>query len=184
MTRIDARVVALVNGPVLLPDTAEIRTTAVDADGPRKRIKDGDVLFARTSVIAVRDGLPVREIDLRPTDGTFCYEIRITTTVGGFRIARYVEVPDSDEPVQLGKLPQVDPLTFQPIEDVLAAWDSVAATAGLARDESVAAAETVRARTLTAAADPNDPGVLILTYPVFMQHPDGTSILIPMEVTP
>lgn len=46
----------------------------------------------------VRNGKPVRDIDLIPTDGTFCYQVSVTTTVGAFKLTRHVTIPDVPGP--------------------------------------------------------------------------------------
>lgn len=57
------------------------------------------------------------------------------------------------------------------------------ASAWNARNEAEAARQDVRARTLTATPDPDRPDVLILTFPSYMLHADGSSLLLPMEAT-
>lgn len=151
MPVLDVRVLSHGASLVLLPESATIRITAVDADGPRKRIEGSDFVFARTSVIDVRDGRPVREINLIPTDGTYCYQVTVTTTVSGFKLTRHVTIPDVPGPVRLGDRPDVDPKTFQPTADVIAAWEEVAGEAVAARDASVAA--RTAAETAATAAD-------------------------------
>lgn len=154
MPVLDVRVLSHGASLVLLPESATIRITAVDADGPRKRLEGSDLIFARTSAIEVRDGKPIRDIDLIPTDGTFCYQVTVTTTVGAFKLTRHVTIPDVPGPIRLGDRPDVDPATFQPTADVIAAWREVTAEVIAARDGSYAArtaAEAAASNASTAA---------------------------------
>lgn len=140
MPVIDVRVLSQGATTVLLPETGKLAITAVVAGGPRTRVTADGVIFSRTTVIDVVNGRPIRGINLDPTDGGYCFEWRITTTVGGFKLVRYTEIPDVDGPVSLSALQEVDRQTFQPTPEVLAAWDTVRAATFTARDESVAAA--------------------------------------------
>lgn len=144
MPVLDVRVLSHGASLVLLPQAATIRITAVDADGPRKRLEGSELVFARTSAIQVRDGNPVRDINLIPTDGTFCYQVTVTTTVGAFKLTRHVTIPDAPGPIRLGDRPDVDPRTFQPTADVIAAWREVTAEVIAARDDTLASAATVQ----------------------------------------
>lgn len=141
MPVLDVRVLSHGATPVLLPESATVRITAVDADGPRKHLQGADFVFARTTAIDIRDGAPVRDIDLRPTDGTFCYEVRISSTVGGFKLTRHITVPDAPGPIRLGDRPDVDPKTFQPTADVVAAWEGVVTEALAACTDAETAAQ-------------------------------------------
>lgn len=151
MPVLDVRVLSHGASLVLLPESATIRITAVDADGPRKRLDGSELVFARTSAIEVRDGKPVRNIDLIPTDGTFCYQVTVTTTVGAFKLTRHITIPDVAGPVRLGDRPDVDPRTFQPTADVIAAWREVTAEVIAARDGSYAARTAAEAAASTAS---------------------------------
>lgn len=63
--------------------------------------------------------------------------------------------------------------------DVLAVQQSV----DEAHVEVVAARQDIQSRTMTATPDASDPGVLVLTFPSYMLHTDGTSVLLPLEAS-
>ena len=73
---------------------------------------------------------------------------------------------------------EVDLATLIPVPSnpgtELAAWEAVVAEAKAIRDD-------VKARSLTATIDPDNPDLLVLSFPDFMLASDGTSVLIPVE---
>lgn len=182
MPRIDLRTLARELQPELVPAAATLSVQAWAGSKPFTEVAGEKVIVSPPQQVIFQDGTPSREIVLEPTLGAFCYRLTLKRS-GTVLIDWYVEVPDVDE-VAFGDLQQVDPATFEPVENVLAGWETTRVEVLGARDETVAAAADIRDRTMTATVDPDDPDVLILTFPAYMLHPDGTSILIPVEVTP
>lgn len=167
-----------------VPTGAKLTAQAWAGDEPYTEVDGPKVIFSPAREVTFRDGQPTRDVYLDPTAGKFCWRLEVETRSGMLLLpARFVEVDDVPE-VTFGTLQQVDPATFLPVPDVIAGWDSTRVEVLGARDETVAAAADIRDRTMTATVDPDDPDVLILTFPAYMLHPDGTSILIPVEVTP
>ncbi|WP_193751271.1 hypothetical protein [Microbacterium testaceum] len=147
--------------------------------------------------IVLRDGVPDTVPDLEPTDGSFGWSVKVSILSGRYSREWLKGVPTSTGVVAFGDLPNLARATLQPTEDVVAAWTTVREetfqarddTQGLRdetqtlRDEAWEAVAEVESRTLTATPDPDDPTVLILTFPSFMLDPDGSSILLPLEAT-
>lgn len=65
--------------------------------------------------------------------------------------------------------------------DARAAAELVRVETVALRDETLAARDEVGSRTLTATVDPDNPALLILNFPGYMLHADGSSVLIPLE---
>lgn len=170
-------------------ESAVLTVRAVRADGPFTLVDGADVVFSFAMSAGLSDGELTDEINLPATDGTFGYEWEIIAEAQ-LLFHRVTDAADVDR-IDFGDLNDLDRSTLQPTDDNIAAWQGVITQAegilgqtATARDETVAAAADVRDRTMTATVDPTDPEVLILTVPAYMLHPDGKSILIPVEVTP
>lgn len=190
MTRVDVSAVAREFGDAPVDAVATVRVQGWAGAGPAASVDGAAVVFSPRNEVIVQGGVPGQAIDLPPTDGTFCYRWDVSMRSGSLKLpTRYTLVPESGH-VVFGELVQVSPEDFQPTPDVVAAWEAAIGevtglrdeTAAL-RGETVAAADSIRDRTLTATVDPDDPDALILTFPVFMVHEDGTSITVPLEVT-
>lgn len=175
MTLVNLRgLVALLGGTGQLR-RGTIEATYWDARGPHVQVAGEGITFPRTFTIEIIDGIPVEPIELTPTDGRHGVSWVVKDDIVGHRLERFTEIPNVPE-VDFGDLVDVDPRTFQPSASAVAAWVAAIAEVAAIRND-------VLARTLTATPDPNDPGVLILTFPTFMAHPDGSSVLIPIEET-
>jgi hypothetical protein len=134
------------------------------------RVDGADVTFPSQITVAIADGSLVEVLDLPATGGVCC--VRIVVSSGGKQLIRFVEIPASG-PVDFGDLVDVDPATFIPTGEVVAAWEAAIAEVAGIRDE-------VAANSLTATPDPENPDLLILTFPAYMEHDDGTSIILPI----
>lgn len=155
------------------------------------------ITFSPKVELELVDGVAVVPPDLQPTDGSFGWSVKVSILTGRYSKVWLKGVPTSTGVVAFGDLPNLEPATLQPTEDVVAAWDTVRAETFQARndtqdlrdetqtlrDQAWEAVTEVESRTLTATPDPADPAVLILTFPSFMLDPDGSSILLPLEAT-
>lgn len=133
------------------------------------RVDGADVEFPRQVVVAIEDGDPVTAIDLPVLPVP--WKVWIEDLGRGRKTTpRYVLVPESG-PVDWADLIDVDPTTFEPTDDIVTAWQA-------AIDEVTAIRNEVASMAVTATIDPEDPDVLILTFPSFMTGPDDDSILV------
>ncbi|MDF2045166.1 hypothetical protein P2P98_03250 [Microbacterium sp. Kw_RZR3] len=161
---------------------------------------DGEkITFSPEVEMKLINGVLTVPVNLEPTDGSWGWSVKVSIISGRHHKTWLKGVPVRPDGVVVpfGDLPNLDPATLQPTEDVLDAWATVRAetfqarddTEGLRdetltlRDEAREALAEVEVRTLTATPDPDDPTVLILTFPSFMLDPDGSSILLPLEAT-
>lgn len=190
MPVVDLRVMkrALTAQPVPV-DNAVLTVTAVRATGPFAAVVGQDVVFSFAMTVSFADGAASDEIHLEPTDGSFGYEWEIVAE-SQMLMHRLTDAPDVDR-VDFADLQDLVRSTLQPTDDNIAAWQGVITQAegilgqtATARDEAAAAAAEARSRTVTATIDPTDPAVLLLEFPSFMLGPDGSSVLLPLEVTP
>lgn len=181
MPRIGLETLARELQPELVPAAATLTVQAWAGEKPFTQVAGERVIVSPLQEVVFRAGVPDREVHVEPTLGAFCYRV-ILKRSGVVLIDWYVEVANVDE-VAFGDLQQVDPATFLPVPNVLAGWETTRMEVLGARDETVAAAAAIADRTLTATPDPDDPGVLILTFPSFMLDPDGSSILLPLEAS-
>lgn len=105
--------------------------------GPVTKIDGERVIFPREMRAKITDGRPVDPLDLIPTRGLRCVRWEITTAQGT-RVKFYTEIPDVVT-IGIGDLQQVDPVTFEPTGDVVAAWEAVVAAVQADRERAEAA---------------------------------------------
>ena len=100
--------------------------------------------------------------------------VTMTAFVAGFPANKYwVTIPNQETVsfVALIRDWQVDKTTLDPIPGNQAAWDLTLAQVTALRDE-------VAALGVTATLDPNDPDVLILSYPAYQLDPADSLVLV------
>lgn len=137
------------------------------------RPKYGDTAITVTAPVTIaldRDGTATRDFD--PTAAG--EGVQLTVKVNGFPPGPYiVAIPDqaSIAFTELLKEHLLDPDTLDKDLDALAAWDATLA-------QVQALADQVHANTVTARADPDDPGVLDLTFPTDASADDGTAVIL------
>lgn len=116
--------------------------------GPVTKIDGERVIFPREMRAKITDGRPVDPLDLIPTRGVRCVRWEITTAQGT-RVKFYTEIPDVVT-IGIGDLQQVDPVTFEPTGDVVAAWEAVVAAVQADRERAEAASAEAVASAATA----------------------------------
>jgi len=139
-------------------------------------VEGAEARFSPVIEINITDGSPIVTVDVPATDER-CYAVVTIDPTSGRTAGRYtsgpVAIPADAE--TLADLIPVDPATYQPSTDAVAAWT-------LIRDEVVGIRDEIESLAVTVAPDPDNPDLLILTYPAFMLAPDGTSIVLPIGV--
>ena len=89
------------------------------------------------------------------------------------KLTKYVSIPDQTE-VDFADLVVVDPKTFVPVD--------VPPNTQQLLEEANDVLTEVKSRTVTAYPDPNDPGALILSYPLYLLDENDSHILVlPVE---
>lgn len=142
MTKVNVRVLFESLTDTLEPASGTIRLQAYAGANPRRRIDGADVVFSKAQIITVTNGEPDQEIDLVPTRGLFAWKWEIESGDRSFN--RYTNVPSSPAEVDFEDLKDVDPLSFAPTQQNIAAWKIVVNEARQLRDEArVAAAESL-----------------------------------------
>ena len=121
--------------------------------GPVARVDGANVVLPALITAAIVEGDP-GTLDLPPTAGVCCVRWTVQSDVSRVAVVRFTEIPASG-PVDFGALQQVDPATFVPTADVVAAWEAVVAdvvaSAGAAAVSAQAAQDA--AAPVTAAAE-------------------------------
>lgn len=92
---------------------------------PYIAVDGADVVFPSPITVQIVDGDPASPIDLMPTDAACC--VRWDVWYGVHHLTRYTTIP-AVGPVEFGDLVDVDPATFVPTDDGLAAWEAIAAS--------------------------------------------------------
>lgn len=105
--------------------------------GPFTDRLDDIVTLPRAFSVDIVDGEPVTPIVLAETRGVCCVKVTVQASTRASR-TWFVTVPAGADPVGFGELPEVDPVTFQPGEN-LTAWNAVVAELTAIRDEVLAA---------------------------------------------
>lgn len=130
MTRIDLSAVGREFADAPVDAVATVRVQGWAGSAAAASVNGAAVVFSPRNQVVVRGSVPDQVIDLPATDGTFCYRWDVSSRAGTLRLpTRYTLVPDSDVPVAFGDLVDVDPVTFVPTPDVVAAWEATVATA-------------------------------------------------------
>lgn len=134
---LDTAVMAL-GGPDAL-DRGEVTIEYLTSTHPYVLVDGDQVVLPEMIVVPIVDGAPIVDIDLVPTAGLCYVRIVITATRTGAQLRRNVEIPDLDD-VDYGALPEVNPDTYQPTDDTLAAWELAIAQITVLRNAVDAAA--------------------------------------------
>lgn len=190
------------------PDGPEVPVSGIIEFTPsQRRVNTGGVVQARPFTIVVGDDGEATTW-LAPTGPDWCWQVH-EKKFGAPWTQFFVVVPDT-ETEAYEDLVRVDPRSFAPTAGPDPAWwADLEAAKALAADVEVARAETVEnahtaagaAATATAAAsvaseardevvsnrvtawpDPDNPDLIIISYPGYALAEDGTSIIIPLEV--
>lgn len=106
---------------------AWVQCTPWSGSRPAVRVSGEQVIVSDTASVRVTLGVPQEALDLEANDSTWCWKILTYTTSPSARLTRYVNVPASG-PVDFEDLVDVDPATFEPTDDNLAAWEAIAAS--------------------------------------------------------
>ena len=105
---------------------------------PVARVDGADVIFPALITAPIVAGDP-GALDLPPTRGVCCVKWTVQSDVSPTSVVRFTEIPE--DPTDFGDLVQVDPATFVPTGEVVAAWEAVVGTVeGLRTDAATSAA--------------------------------------------
>ncbi|AXA97575.1 pyocin knob domain-containing protein [Microbacterium sp. PM5] len=118
--------------------------------GPVARVDGADVVFPALITAAIVDGDP-GTLDLVPTRGVCCVRWTIQSDHSRVTVTRFTEIPETGS-VTFGALQQVDPATFVPTADVVAAWEAAIDDVAALRDQAVGSASTAAESASTASA--------------------------------
>lgn len=102
--------------------------------GPVTQINGEKVTFPREMRMKLTQGRPVEPLELIATRGVRCVRWEIKT-LWGASVTLYTEIPDV-ETIGIGDLQQVDPVTFEPTGEVVAAWEAVVAAVQADRERA------------------------------------------------
>jgi len=106
--------------------------------GPVARVDGADVVFPALITAAIVDGDP-GTLDLVPTRGVCCVKWTVQSDRSAVSVVRFTEIPETG-PVVFGTLQQVDPTTFVPTGQVVAAWEAVVADVDALRADAATSA--------------------------------------------
>lgn len=118
--------------------------------GPVARVDGADVVFPALITAAIVDGDP-GTLDLVPTRGVCCVKWTVQSDRSTVSVVRFTEIPETG-PVAFGALQQVDPATFVPTEDVVAAWEAAIDDVAALRDQAAGSAAAAAGSASTASA--------------------------------
>lgn len=118
--------------------------------GPVARVDGADVVFPALITAAIVDGDP-GTLDLMPTRGVCCVKWTVQSDQSPVPVVRYTEIPATG-PVAFGALQQVDPATFVPTGDVVAAWEAAIDDVTALRDQAAGSASAAAGSAATASA--------------------------------
>lgn len=169
MTTIELTVLETILGGYGPVDSGTVSATYWAGNEPYLSVVGDEVRFPSEIKVQVIDGATV-PLDMVPTRGVCCVRWVVRDHRSGHRLTRYTTIPDVPA-VDFGDLIDVDPATFAPSAEGLAAW--LAAIA-----EVQALVDQVTANTVTATIDPADDDVLLITFPSFQTDPDDGLILV------
>jgi hypothetical protein len=149
VTKINLRaLIDAVGGAEAIP-RGQVSVSYRDSDGPAQRGAGATVIFPSAITVAIENGEPVEDLVVDPTGPAYFARIKLEGP-GFFPITRNVAIPDEPE-VDFYDLVDVDPLTYEPIESSLPAWD--AAVAAVAASASAAGGSATAAGASAAAAE-------------------------------
>lgn len=117
--------------------------------GPVARVDGADVVFPALITAAIVDGDP-GALDLVPTRGVCCVKWTVQSDRSVVSVVRITEIPETG-PVAFGALQQVDPATFVPTEDVVAAWEAAIDDVAALRDQAAGSASAAAGSASTAS---------------------------------
>ena len=104
---------------------------------PVARVDGADVIFPARITAPVVAGDP-GVLDLPPTRGVCCVKWTVQSDVSPTSVVRFTEIPETA--TDFGDLVQVDPATFVPTGEIVAAWEAVVGTVeGLRADAATSA---------------------------------------------
>lgn len=106
--------------------------------GPVARVDGTDVVFPALITAAIVEGDP-GTLDLVPTRGVCCVKWTVQSDRSAVSVVRFTEIPETG-PVDFGALQQVDPATFVPTADVVAAWEAAIDDVAALRDQAAGSA--------------------------------------------
>lgn len=116
---------------------------------PVARVDGADVVFPALITAAIVEGDP-GTLDLVPTRGVCCVKWTIQSDRSAVSVVRFTEIPETG-PVAFGALQQVDPATFVPTEDVVAAWEAAIDDVAALRDQAAGSASAAAGSASTAS---------------------------------
>lgn len=117
--------------------------------GPVARVDGADVVFPALITAPIVDGDP-GTLDLVPTRGVCCAKWTVQSDRSAVSVVRFTEIPETG-PVAFGALQQVDPATFVPTADVVAAWEAAIDDVAALRDQAAASAAAAAGSASTAS---------------------------------
>lgn len=123
------------------------------------------IVGARTKV-EICDSEPEATIELKPTEGNFAWKLVLTLSSLPRPIERFVSIPNV-ESIDWADLVDVDPITYEPSLDTVKAWEAAIKDALLELNDAL----------VFVTADPDDPDILIISYPSYMQDATNEHII-------
>ena len=81
---------------------------------PTERFRNGSRIVVRDSFEVRLDEHGTATVTVPPTDSTFAYEVTVGNDTDAWRFVRYVQVPNSQTPVNFADLVTVDLTTLTP----------------------------------------------------------------------
>ncbi|MDF2990818.1 MAG: Laminin sub domain 2 [Microbacterium sp.] len=109
-------------------------------------VDGSEITFSPEVEMKLVNGVPTVQPNLEPTDGSWGWLVKVSILSGRHKKEWLKGVPvQTDGFVPFGDLPNLDPATLQPTEDVVAAWDTVRAETFQAREDT----QGLRDETLT-----------------------------------
>ena len=146
MPTINLRALHTVLGVSPTPVDAKLTARYWAAGMPVTRVQGADVVFSDMISVDIVNGVPSAPLVLAPTGGVCC--VKIAVKLGSQELIRYVAIPATD--TDFGALTQVDPMTFQPTDQVLTAWQATVAEVTGLRDQAAISATSADGSATTA----------------------------------
>lgn len=133
---------------------------------PYTFVEDEKIVVGARTRIQICNSTPEVSIELKPTEGKFVWKLVLSFPSVNKEVSRFVEIPDV-ESIDWEELIDVDPITYEPSEETVKAWEIALSNILL----------ELRNHLITAFPDPTDEDILIISYPAYMQDPDNEYII-------
>lgn len=101
--------------------SGEIVATPWAGSEPAIRFDGPEIIVPDALRVEIIDGIPVPPLDLEPNESSWCWRITVVVPEVRFRYTGYYGVPNLPS-VDFGDLVEVDPYTYLPNRETVAAW--------------------------------------------------------------